>query len=216
MFYECNPPFPLGRIYPGGWALSRNLDVNFIRNEMEIFDDDIWIVTPPKCGTTWMQVTVGFSNWGCGTRCLFSTGVPAVSGGSRTWGLLGRVCLGNVTNSRIVKYSRCSQRFVSRSVLIRQPLMWWSNGGWYWYLINGGILLHMNGTGMTVTNSTVWLHLYAYHRAIIRIILYTPTFFFFWFDLASIWTPFKNLTIWQLNLFLSFDNYTFFAIWIPD
>ena len=62
MFYECNPPFPLGRIYPGGWALSRNLDVNFIRNEMEIFDDDIWIVTPPKCGTTWMQVTVGFSN----------------------------------------------------------------------------------------------------------------------------------------------------------
>ena len=45
----------------GGWVISGNTEANYIRNEFKIYDDDIWIVTPPKCGTTWMQVI--FSKW---------------------------------------------------------------------------------------------------------------------------------------------------------
>jgi len=44
------------KLYTGGWVISGNVEANYIRNELKVYDDDIWIVTPPKCGTTWMQV----------------------------------------------------------------------------------------------------------------------------------------------------------------
>ena len=54
-----------------------------------------------------------FSNCGAEPFAFSDRDCLLFSGGSLTSCLLGRVCLGNVTNSRIVKYSRCSQRFVS-------------------------------------------------------------------------------------------------------
>ena len=37
------------------FCLPKGIDYNWIRNEMPVYSDDLWIVTPPKCGTTWMQ-----------------------------------------------------------------------------------------------------------------------------------------------------------------
>ena len=35
--------------------MKKGLDYDWIRNEMPVYPDDVWIVTPAKCGTTWMQ-----------------------------------------------------------------------------------------------------------------------------------------------------------------
>lgn len=38
-------------------CLPKDFDPESIKN-LELFPDDLWIVTPPKCGTTWMQEIV--------------------------------------------------------------------------------------------------------------------------------------------------------------
>lgn len=45
------------KVLPGNWTLSENLDLEAIKN-FELDQNDVWIVTPPKCGTTWMQELV--------------------------------------------------------------------------------------------------------------------------------------------------------------
>ena len=40
------------------YCLPENFPLDMIRNEMMVYPDDLWIVTPPKCGTTWMQEIV--------------------------------------------------------------------------------------------------------------------------------------------------------------
>lgn len=50
--------FPqLCRIEPSSYFVTEALDLEAINN-FEIFDDDIFIITPPKSGTTWMQEIV--------------------------------------------------------------------------------------------------------------------------------------------------------------
>ena len=48
---------PRCRIEPSGCIVPPSLDLEAIKN-MEVFEDDIFIVTQPKCGTTWMQEMV--------------------------------------------------------------------------------------------------------------------------------------------------------------
>ena len=50
-----DPVIKLSRFEPGGWIQASGLPVDFFREEMKIYPYDIWIITPPKCGTTWMQ-----------------------------------------------------------------------------------------------------------------------------------------------------------------
>ena len=52
------PPARCVRIEPGHWIQFEGCPINYIRDELPIYPDDIWIVTPPKCGTTWMQEIV--------------------------------------------------------------------------------------------------------------------------------------------------------------
>ena len=42
------------KVDPGNWTLPNAIDLEKIKN-FKIYGDDIWIVTLPKCGTTWMQ-----------------------------------------------------------------------------------------------------------------------------------------------------------------
>ena len=46
------PRIKLARIVPGDFVVPSTIDVDAVQ-DFEVFDDDIWIVTPPKCGTTW-------------------------------------------------------------------------------------------------------------------------------------------------------------------
>ena len=39
---------------PGGWILPSSINLTKIK-EFQIYEDDIWIITTPKSGTTWMQ-----------------------------------------------------------------------------------------------------------------------------------------------------------------
>jgi len=39
---------------PGNWTLPSAIDFEAIKN-FTIYKDDIWVITLPKCGTTWMQ-----------------------------------------------------------------------------------------------------------------------------------------------------------------
>ena len=48
----------LDKVGDMNYVLPTALDVDFIRNGLEVYEDDIWIVTPPKCGTTWTQEIV--------------------------------------------------------------------------------------------------------------------------------------------------------------
>ena len=51
-----------GMFHPPGTLLSANVDkVNKMLN-FEVHEDDIYIITPPKCGTTWMQEIVWLMN----------------------------------------------------------------------------------------------------------------------------------------------------------
>jgi hypothetical protein len=53
--YDCIPPnIPTKVVFPGGWEIPRCLDIDEIQS-FEIEHNDIFIVTQPKCGTTWMQ-----------------------------------------------------------------------------------------------------------------------------------------------------------------
>ncbi len=38
----------------GGMVFSSWADMDRIKN-MKVYEDDVWLVTPPKCGTTWVQ-----------------------------------------------------------------------------------------------------------------------------------------------------------------
>ena len=46
-------------------ALPETVDWNFIRNKLEIYPDDLWIVTPAKSGTTWTQEIVWLIHTNC-------------------------------------------------------------------------------------------------------------------------------------------------------
>ncbi len=37
---------------------GRKVDAFGYRNDLKVYSDDVWIVTPPKCGTTWTQEIV--------------------------------------------------------------------------------------------------------------------------------------------------------------
>ena len=45
------------KVIPGNWVLPGAIDLKAIKS-FPIYEDDIWIVTFPKCGTTWMQELV--------------------------------------------------------------------------------------------------------------------------------------------------------------
>ena len=53
--YDCTPHnIPTKVVSPGGWEIPRCVDLEEIKS-FEVFPDDIFVVTQPKCGTTWMQ-----------------------------------------------------------------------------------------------------------------------------------------------------------------
>ena len=50
-FYE----FPEeSKVLPGNWTLPLGTDLKKTK-EFQIYEGDVWVVTTPKSGTTWMQ-----------------------------------------------------------------------------------------------------------------------------------------------------------------
>ena len=43
---------------PNKFVFPSCTDIDYIRNDFVVYPDDLWIITPPKCGTTWMQEIV--------------------------------------------------------------------------------------------------------------------------------------------------------------
>ena len=41
-----------------GYVLGARMDLDYFKYRMPIYEDDIFIITPPKCGTTWTQELV--------------------------------------------------------------------------------------------------------------------------------------------------------------
>jgi hypothetical protein len=46
------PNMSFAKLVPGDWVVPEGLDLEAVQN-FPIYEDDVWIVTPPKCGTTW-------------------------------------------------------------------------------------------------------------------------------------------------------------------
>ena len=74
--------FPEVRI--GGLKVPKNIDYQWVENmkdTVKVKSDDIWIVTYPKCGTTWTQQIVRLIiNRGKDDGLTLSEGVPWVEG----------------------------------------------------------------------------------------------------------------------------------------
>ena len=48
---QINPnhnPGDLIRTNPGSYILPSRLDLDYIKNDLKVYPDDVWIVTPPK------------------------------------------------------------------------------------------------------------------------------------------------------------------------
>ncbi len=57
---------PAVRSVPGGVYMNRKYTrLSEAVYNMEIRGDDVWVVTYPKCGTTWMQVNYHWGGIGC-------------------------------------------------------------------------------------------------------------------------------------------------------
>ena len=42
------------KVLPGNWFLTAHIDLKKIK-EFQIYEGDVWVITTPKSGITWMQ-----------------------------------------------------------------------------------------------------------------------------------------------------------------